>query len=1324
MIMYNPVSTYRIQFHKGFNFADFEQTIPYLEKLGVKTIYASPIFSSVPGSVHGYDGIDPLKINPEIGNVEQLRAISKKLKTKNIGWLQDIVPNHMAYHHDNTWMMDVLENGRASPYKTFFDDSLTDKLLFKGPIMVPFLGSDLTDAIDNGELTIGLINNKPVLKYADQLWPLKSSSYQYIADVNSISKKQLLQIANDQHYRLCSYKETDHLINFRRFFTVNSLICLNIQRDEVFNKFHQLIIELVREDIFQGLRIDHIDGLYDPAKYLKQLRKALGDETYIVVEKILEKGEEMPAWPIQGNTGYDFLALVNNLLTGKGNRHKFTAFYKSLTQDTTPVVQQVNNKKAYILHNQMAGELDNLTDLFLRSNIVKPKEVVRDEIKQAIAQFLINCPDYRFYGNSFPLHKDEEILIKKILSAIKNADKTLLRAVGLLETAFLHSKGNDKALHFYMRCMQFSGPLMAKGVEDTLMYTYNRLISHNEVGDAPDAFSMNQADFHKKMKQRQKQWPLSMNATATHDTKRGEDVRARLNVLPNLADEWLEAVRSWQQMNRDIKQIGAPDANDEYFIYQTLMGAYPMPGEDEDDFSERLREYLQKTMREAKLHSNWAEPDEKYEKAVQQFAKALLDKRRPFWKSFRTLHEKVAGYGVINSLTQVMLKFTCPGMPDVYQGCEHWDLSLVDPDNRRSVDYKHHQALLAKRSSLKTLWDNRFNGQIKIWLTQLLLQERKANSQLFAEGKFKPLKIKGKYADNVFAFVRYHKPTWYITVVPLNLTGISITDWEDTRIIIPEDAPEKFENLVLKTNGKHQQEILVKDLFTTIPFAFLKLELPDSGRCSGILMHITSLPSKFGIGDFGPGAKAFADVLHQSYQKYWQLLPLSPVDKNSQYSPYSSYSSMGGNTLLLSPELLANDGLLTVDEYVLPDSDKVDYKQASTIKQLIFSKAWANFKDSGSDFFKGEFTSFCKKEAAWLDNHAIYVVLKHQHKNKPWYKWPYEFKLRNKEALDEFMKTNADSINKEKWLQYQFAKQWASLKNYCNKVQIQLFGDLPFYVSYDSVDVWAHPELFSLDKNGNMTQVAGVPPDYFAADGQLWGMPVFCWEILKEQNYDWWIKRIRKNLERFDLLRLDHFRAFSSYWAVPAGEKTAVNGKWEQGPGIHLFNALKKEFGKLPFVAEDLGDIDDAVYELRDEFELPGMRVLQFAFGSDNAATPHLPQNYTANSVSYTGTHDNNTTKGWYNKEANKSALKHLKNYTGSAVKEKNINNIFIRMAMASVAKIVIVPMQDVLGLDESSRINIPAATEGNWLWRYDPSALKHKHTNRLRKWIKIYNRI
>ncbi|MGZ3874135.1 MAG: 4-alpha-glucanotransferase, partial [Mucilaginibacter sp.] len=315
-------------------------------------------------------------------------------------------------------------------------------------------------------------------------------------------------------------------------------------------------------------------------------------------------------------------------------------------------------------------------------------------------------------------------------------------------------------------------------------------------------------------------------------------------------------------------------------------------------------------------------------------------------------------------------------------------------------------------------------------------------------------------------------------------------------------------------------------------------------------------------------------------------------------------------------------------------------------------------------------------------------------------------------------------IEKTQWLQFIFNRQWLSLKKHCNQLDIQLFGDLPFYVGYDSVDVWSHPELFSLRENLDMERVAGVPPDYFNSNGQLWGMPVFRWDKLKDQHYQWWVQRIKKNRELFDLLRLDHFRAFSSYWAVPSTEDTAINGTWEKGPGRELFDTLRNELGDLPFVAEDLGDIDDAVYQLRDGLGFPGMKVLQFAFGNNLAASPHIPHNYTPNHVAYTGTHDNNTLQGWFQKEAGSAELANLNKYTGLTMNRKNLNKTLISMAESSVAKITIVPLQDLLNLDESARMNTPAATAGNWAWRLTATGLKKLPAKQLQKWVKKYNRL
>ncbi|WP_461451943.1 malto-oligosyltrehalose synthase [Mucilaginibacter sp.] len=649
--MFNPVSTYRIQFHQGFNFDDFERIIPYLEQLGVSTIYASPIFQSVPGSMHGYDGANPLQINTEIGTIEQLRLISKKLKKKNIGWIQDIVPNHMAFHPDNEWLMDTLKKGEESEYKIFFDQSLSSDL-YKGQIMVPFLGETLDEAVNTSKVQIAKINDGLFLTYTDQKWPLNLAiDDSDLPEINQ-DKAKLLKIAREQYYRLCSWKETDTQINFRRFFTVNSLICLNIQNEEVFKKFHGLILALVREGVFEGLRIDHVDGLYDPTNYLKSLRKIAGDKTYIIVEKILGKNEQLPQWPIQGTTGYEFLAQVNNLLTNRNSEKEFNKFYNQLTGRHQSVKKQILDKKALILNHHMEGELDNLANLFIH---LHKSTLDKEKLKQAIASLLIHCPVYRYYGNQFPLKGYEADKIRELFSDIKYDHQELSEMLNVLEQVILGS--NKKYLQFYMRCMQFTGPLMAKGVEDTLMYTYERFSAHNEVGDAPGAFGISTHEFHELMQQRQQDWPFALNASATHDTKRGEDVRARLNVLPDLADEWFNSVAKWQKMNISLKQVGAPDANDEYLIYQTLVGAYPMPGELKNNFKERLLQYLEKTMREAKIHSDWGEPNANYENGVKQFAIKLLDEKRPFWKSFIAFQAKVAELGLVNSLAQVMLKF-------------------------------------------------------------------------------------------------------------------------------------------------------------------------------------------------------------------------------------------------------------------------------------------------------------------------------------------------------------------------------------------------------------------------------------------------------------------------------------------------------------------------------------------------------------------------------------------------------------------------------------------------------------------------------------------
>lgn len=1400
--MFNPVSTYRIQFQKSFSFRDFENIIEYLKRLGVSTIYASPVFESTSASVHGYDVLNPHSTNPEIGTKQQLANISTQLKENDMGWLQDIVPNHMGFHTGNKWLMDVLEKGKHSFYFNFFD-ILWNSAVYEGKLMVPFLGSTLEEAIDKDEIKLSLNENGIFLVYYDSYYPIQPNSYSTIfhhkkrlpADIKQViknisalesiedpdtyserwneiksnlskdegirkslrlsvaainnNKELLLQTATEQVYQLCHWQETDNEINFRRFFTINGLICLNVQDENVFNHYHQLIQHFLEEGIFNGLRVDHIDGLYNPTQYLDRLRELAGDGNYLVVEKILEPGESLPyQWNIEGTTGYDFLALVNNVFTKKENETAFTKFYRQLTKDKKSIHQHLHDKKSDILFNYMEGELENLYKLFLQLKLIDRKvqsSVHPDDLKNAIAEFLIQCPVYRYYGNRFPLDEPEASAVQDILNRMRKSGAADEIAIGILENTFLRNPHqnsedyNNRVSAFYQRCMQFTGPLMAKGVEDTLMYTFNRFIAHNEVGDSPESFGITAEEFHQAMMERQEDWPLSLNATSTHDTKRGEDVRARLNVLSDIPEEWFAIVQQWQQLSQNFKQNNFPDNNDEYLIYQSLVGGYPMPGQNEDNFEERFISFLQKALREAKQHSNWTSPNEKYENATIDFARKLLNKNEGFWKSFEEFHSQIADYGIVNSLSQLLLKFTCPGVPDTYQGCELWDLSFVDPDNRRPIDFEKRMQWLNELSENNIdekfhdqLWDDRYSGKIKLWLTNKLLQWRKEQKEFLLKAEYIPLSTEGSYKNHILAFARKHKETVFIIAVPLHLTelcrqqqkGITEIDWKDTGIVLPGKLAGQIEDIL--TNQKFEEKITARQLFSEFPFALIKTQTQEHKRGSGILLHITSLPSPFGIGDVGHEANVFAGFLYRSKQHYWQLLPINPTEAGQGHSPYSAISSKAGNTLLISPELLAKEKLLDFTElkqYHLPPEAKVDYAKAEEKKQNLFDQAYNNFVSGNFDQLKKEFAQFCTKEKNWLDDFAIYAVLKKQNGGKPWYEWENDFKQRSEEVLQNFVEEHEEEVNKTKWLQFIFFRQWKNMKEYCNNMNIQLIGDMPFYVSYDSADVWANREIFALDENGNRTGMAGVPPDAFSADGQLWGMPVFKWDVLKERNYDWWIERLKKNIELFDIVRLDHFRAFDEYWEVPANATTAKHGQWKPCPGKDFFETVQKELSQLPFIAEDLGEITESVYQLRDAFHLPGMKVLQFAFGGDMPHSPHIAHHHEQNFIVYTGTHDNNTTTGWYRTEASDETKKRLEQYLARSVSEADIHKELGRLAYSTVAKIVILPMQDVLGLDEHSRMNTPSSVEHNWAWRLIPQQVQHDAEHRLKEWTYLYDR-
>lgn len=494
-------------------------------------------------------------------------------------------------------------------------------------------------------------------------------------------------------------------------------------------------------------------------------------------------------------------------------------------------------------------------------------------------------------------------------------------------------------------------------------------------------------------------------------------------------------------------------------------------------------------------------------------------------------------------------------------------------------------------------------------------------------------------------------------------------------------------------------------------------------RGSGILCHLTSLPSRFGIGDMGPWAYRFADFLAETKQRFWQCLPLNPTDLEYFNSPYHSNSAFACNPFLISPEFLFQQGFLGQHHpEPLPQIDPmlVDYPAVVQFKSGLFEEAYRQFKRYPRP---EDFTRFCGEQNWWLDDFALFMALKSHYGGKPWSSWPRELRDRDKRALRSAKLELQGAHEKQEFLQYLFFKQWFNLKSYCNRKRIQIIGDMPIYVVHDSAEVWVHPKLFHLDKDKVPSTVAGVPPDYFSETGQLWGNPVYRWDAAVDDGYDWWIRRFRHNLSLFDLVRVDHFRGFIAFWEIPATEKTAVHGRWVPAPGKEFFQFLSVEFPRMPVIAEDLGIITKDVWEVMDHFGFPGMKVLLFAFGEGLPTNPYAPHNHVKNCVVYSGTHDNNTVKGWFENEASQEDKRRLFQYLGRETVAATVHLDFIRLAMMSVANTAIIPMQDILGLGGEARMNQPARKPENWRWRLEQDQLSDRIRLQIREMTEIYGR-
>jgi len=943
-----PIATYRLQFNKRFRFEDAKALVPYLHRLGISDLYASPIFKARIGSSHGYDVTDPSRLNPELGTDEEFEALVQRIKHYGMGLLLDIVPNHMAASPENPWWMDLLENGPNSPYATFFDidwspidSSLKNKIIF------PILDRPYHQALENQEIVLKLEEAGFFIFYREFKLPLNVKSYklvvssrmkalestlgsehpavqqlkklvdaiEHLSSVGSTHpqkalrnyqnrqaiKEELWCIANtsaevktflrdnitlfngekgtrrsfdlldkllaQQIYRLDFWKTAREQINYRRFFDISDLVGVRVELPQVFEATHALILSLVNEGKSTGLRVDHIDGLYNPLEYLFRLQHYIAPQTeesgelsrfYIVVEKILASDELLPQeWPVSGTTGYDFLNVVNALFVDRKGGHALDDTYSRLTEARVNFKDMVYEKKRQVMSELFTGEVHALGQHLacLAQQGWAASDFSPEELTNAIIEVTACLPVYRTYIRAPEVSTKDRLYLEHATQEARRRNPTLMvAALGFLkQVLFLNfpddfnPEQKEMWLRFVLRWQQLTGAIMAKGQEDTAFYTYNRLISLNEVGSNPGFTSLSVEEFHHRNLTRLSRYPYSMNATSTHDTKRSEDVRARINVLSEMPATWESCLIRWSQWNQPEKQTVSgrlvPDLNTQMFLYQTMVGAWPLSQEEVPEFKNRLKAHMVKAAREAKVFTNWLSPDTEYEAALLEFVEAILKSpdQDEFLSDFLQFQGQIAYYGALNALAQVLLKITSPGVPDFYQGTELWDLSLVDPDNRRPVDFKKRIKLLydlmqkelsEPLSLIHQILNSWEDGRVNFYVTYKALNFRRTHGDLFLEGNYIPLQVGGKRREHVCAFARRQGRSWALTVVPRLLTklvGVGILPlgpqvWGKSPLLLPEDAPEHWLNVFTGENltvSMPTKGVPLSRIFSLFPVALL-----------------------------------------------------------------------------------------------------------------------------------------------------------------------------------------------------------------------------------------------------------------------------------------------------------------------------------------------------------------------------------------------------------------------------------------------------------------------------------------------------------------------
>jgi malto-oligosyltrehalose synthase len=787
-----PRATLRLQLHRGFTFAEAGAFASYFAALGVSHIYTSPITTARRGSMHGYDVTDPTRINPELGGEDAFRNFVRELRRHQLGLLVDIVPNHMAVGSENVWWMDVLARGRCSAYARYFDiDWEPPDRSLAGKVLLPVLGRPYGDALAGGEITLGRDAERPrfVIRYFDHVFPIAEAEAPGDAALRDFDpasddgRQRLHALLERQHYRLAWWRTANDEINWRRFFDINELAALRVEDDPVFEATHAMIFRLFREGLIDGVRVDHIDGLAEPERYCRTLRERLGaleserpadapsGPAYIVVEKILAHDESLPAeWRTDGTTGYDFMDEVSALLHDPKGEAPLRELWQRISGRPGEFDAEEQLARRQILQRSFAAQCEALVETFyaLGQSALATRDYSRAAIRRCLKEILVAFRVYRIYVRVDHVSPADRAFLSQAVARAAAAclpgDLEVLETLGQwLSGKPVHSSLDPLQNMALARFQQLSAPLCAKAVEDTAFYRYGLLLSRTDVGFDPRVFALSTAAFHERMSARATALPNAMLATATHDHKRGEDVRARLAVLSEIPQEWAQAVERWiaaSASHRADEAAGLmPGPGDLAILFQTLVGAWPL-GLDVSDrsglqvFAERIIAWQRKALREAKLHSDWSAPNDAYERAAADYIRWLLTGRSALLAEIAEFAQRMGAVGAAKALAQLLVKLTAPGVPDIYQGCEYWDFSLVDPDNRSPVDFAARQLSLQAPTSLRELVTNWKTGRLKQFVIAQLLALRKKVPDLFSSGRYLPLTTSGPDADQVVAFSR------------------------------------------------------------------------------------------------------------------------------------------------------------------------------------------------------------------------------------------------------------------------------------------------------------------------------------------------------------------------------------------------------------------------------------------------------------------------------------------------------------------------------------------------------------------------------------------